>query len=124
VLPNGMKILYPGLHASKGKDGKPQAIFKRARDKWPQKLWGGVVMENLAQSLARIIIVRNMLDIYKETGYRTALQIYDEVVLAVRKQDTEKVLAAVKQIMVRPVSWLPDLPIAVDAKVGPSYGHV
>ena len=124
VLPNGMNVLYPNLRTKKDKEGRPKVIYQNARDKHPKPLWGGVVTENAAQSLARIIIVDHMLDIQQELGYRTALQVYDSVVLSVPENDVDRVKKGVTQIMSRGVDWLPNLPVEVEIKIGKHYGEV
>ncbi len=123
-LPNGMCLLYPKLRTMKDKFDKTQIVCQHARDKFPRKLWGGVIMENLAQSLARIIIVDNMLAVHQELGYRTALQVYDEVVFPVHKDAVAEVKPKVEAIMSRSPIWMPDLPVGVESKAGPSFGDV
>lgn len=124
VLPNNMRLLYPNIKAVKKKD-KTGVTFQRARDKFPQHLWGGVVMNNWAQSTAGIIIRRAMVDIHRELlGARPALQVYDELLYVVDESDAEEFRDMAIEIMTRPVEWMVDLPIAVEAKIGQSYGHV
>jgi DNA polymerase I-like protein with 3'-5' exonuclease and polymerase domains len=124
VLPNNMRLLYPNIKAVKKKD-KTGVTFQRARDKFPQHLWGGVVMNNWAQSTAGIIIRRAMGNIHRELlGARPALQIYDELLYVVDEDEAEEFKDMASEIMVREVEWMPDLPIAVEAKIGQSYGHV
>ena len=125
LLPNGMYIHYPRLRFSKNKEtGESKIVCNHARDKYPRNLWGGVVMENLAQTLANIIIRQRMLAIKEQLGYRTALQIYDEIVLVVPEHDADRVLAGLDPIMTAKVDWLPGLPVAYEAKAGHSYGDV
>lgn len=124
VLPNGMSVLYPNMTSKKDKEGRPKIIYQNARDKFPKNLWGGVVTENAAQSLARIIIFNHMLDIQKELGYRAALQVYDSVVLSVPEDDLDRVMKGVTQVMSRGVDWLPGLPVDVEIKTGKHYGEV
>ena len=104
--------------------GEGKIVCNHARDKYPRNLWGGVVMENLAQTLANIIIRQRMLAIKDQLGYRTVLQIYDEIVLVVPKGDADRVLAGLDPIMTARVDWLPNLPVAYEAKAGHSYGEV
>jgi DNA polymerase I-like protein with 3'-5' exonuclease and polymerase domains len=125
LLPNGMYIHYPRLRMSKNKEtDEVKIVCNHARDKYPRNLWGGVVMENLAQTLANIIIRQRMLEIHRVLKLRTALQIYDEIVLVVPKDRTQEVLKGLDPIMTARVDWLPDLPVAYEAKAGRSYGDV
>jgi DNA polymerase I-like protein with 3'-5' exonuclease and polymerase domains len=125
ILPNGMRLLYPGLHLKLNKkNGRSSPVFQRARDKWPQNIWGGVVMNNVAQSTAGILIRRAMVDIQRELKFRPALQIYDEVVYVIPASIAAEFVKAASALMTRTWDIMPNLPIAVEAKTGPSYGHV
>lgn len=124
VLPNGMSLLYPGLKTIRDEHDQIKIVCRHARDKFPRSIWGGVVMENLAQSLARIIIVDCMLAIREETGYNTALQVYDSIAVVTPKSETVFVQKKMEEIMSCSPWWLPDLPVGVESKVGPSFGHV
>lgn len=117
------RLLYPNLKAVRKKN-RLKIICRHANDKWDRNLWGGVITENAAQALAAIVIKRIMLDIFRETGYRTKLQIYDEVLFAVHKSEVEDFLKAIKPIMSQRVDFLPNCPIAFEAKAGESYGDV
>lgn len=125
ILPNGMRLLYPGLHFKRNKKtGRSSPVFQRARDKWPQHIWGGVVMNNVAQSTAGILIRRAMLDIRQETKFRPALQVYDSVVYSVPKSIAGQFATTAARLMTRKWDILPGLPIAVEAGIGPSYGDL
>lgn len=122
---DGMKLYYPGLRAIKNKEtGEFRMAFKRARDKNLQWVWGGVIMNNWCQSNAGVLIRRAMNDIKRELGYRPALQVYDELIFVVPKSESADFLKEASALMTRPWDLMPDLPIAVEGKIGPSYGHV
>jgi hypothetical protein len=88
----------------------------------PRKMWGGKITENIVQALSRDIIVDCMIGIHLGLGYRTALQVYDEVVLVVPTPETERVVKAIFAIMTRSPKWLPELPVGVEVNHGPTYG--
>lgn len=117
------RLLYPGLRAIRKKN-RLSIVCQHANDKYPRNLWGGVITENSAQALAAIVIKRIMLDVHQETGYRTGLQIYDEILTAVHKSDLDDFLKVLPGIMKRRVDFLPDCPIDCEVKSGGSYGAV
>lgn len=121
-LPNNLHILYPNLRGVKNEDGRWEVVCNQARDKFPRRLWGGAVCENVVQTLARNLIVDDMAAIEKELGYRAALQVYDEIVLVVPEKEVEQLAEASVAIMSRSPDWLPDLPVAAEAGFGPTYG--
>jgi hypothetical protein len=118
ILPNGMPIMYPGLR----KDGMGLKFDSRfAGVEGGNRLWGGTMLENLAQALARIIASRAELRLAKR-GLPAAHQVHDELIWVVPTAIVDKVKTVIALSMVEPVEWLPDLPIAVEVKHGPSYG--
>ena len=90
-----------------------------------KKLYGGALLENLVQALARIITmdagvrVRQHLDEY---GIRLALTVHDELVYTVPHEWVNYVRGVLINEMKAPVKWAPGLPLAVEASVGPTYG--
>ena len=120
--PNGLHLIYPRLRMTKYADTGWQVECNQARDKYPRKLWGGAVTENIAQSLARDIIVDAMIALHMGLGLRTALQVYDSVVLVVPTEKVEYYAKAVVPILTRSPKWLPELPVGVEVKHGPTYG--
>lgn len=121
--PNGLHLIYPRLRMVKDADHGWQIVCNQARDKFPRKLWGGAVTENVAQRLARDVIVDGMIGIQLGLGLRTALQVYDSVVLVVPADKAEYYAKAIVPILTRSPKWLPDLPVGVEVAYGPTYGH-
>lgn len=86
-------------------------------------MWGGKLTENIVQALARIIVMDNMLAIYKQLGLRPALQQHDELDYVVRESEAEAYTAQIGKIMRRAPTWAPDLPVEVEINFGPTLGH-
>jgi len=84
-------------------------------------LWGGAVVENVVQALARIIVGEQMLEL-SEQGLRPVLTVQDAAVVVVKKGDITPVLDKVTKIMSAPPKWAAGLPVACEAKYGISYG--
>ena len=113
-LPNDLYIRYPGLHMNE--DNK---IAYKSR-KGVVTLWGGSVVENVVQALARIIVGEQMLTVKER--YRPVLTVHDAAVVVVPENDIEEALAFITQVMSTPPKWAVGLPVACEAKYGRSYG--
>jgi DNA polymerase len=79
-----------------------------------------MVVENVVQALARIIVGEQMLMIREK--YRPVLTVHDAAVVVVPEHDIEDALAFIVQVMSTPPAWAKGLPVACEAKYGRSYG--
>ena len=116
ILPNGMPITYP--HLRQEKSGEWLYTFGNES----RTLWGGKMAENVAQALARILVMDYAQVIRKDLELKLALQIHDELDYVVPERDAESLAAGIKQIMTVPPTWGKDLPVAVDILWGPTLG--
>jgi DNA polymerase I-like protein with 3'-5' exonuclease and polymerase domains len=116
-LPNGLYISYPNLRTEKV-DGKTKFVYKSRRG--DVTIWGGSVVENVVQALARIIVGEQMLKINEK--YRPVLTVHDAVVNVVPKEEIDTAMKYITDIMSTPPAWAEGLPIACEAKYGESYG--
>jgi DNA polymerase len=112
-LPNHLHIRYNNLRIE---NGKP--IYDSR--KGPVNIWGGAMVENVVQALARIIVGQQMLKIREK--YRPVLTVHDAAVIVVTKVEVDEALDFVTKVMSTPPDWCPDLPVACEAKWGESYG--
>jgi len=119
TLPNGMAIWYNNLTWQDNKKYRGWTFEFGGRVKM---IWGGTVVENLCQSLARIILMDHASDIRRETGFRPKLNVHDELVYLVPETDAEDFLKFGTEIMHRSSDWCPDLPVAAEGAMGDSYG--
>jgi DNA polymerase len=116
-LPNGLYIYYPGLKWDTS-EAKSKFTYKSRRG--VNSIWGGSVVENVVQALARIIVGEQMLEINKK--YRPVLTVHDAVVNVVPETDVEEALSFIMSAMSSPPSWATGLPVACEAHHGVSYG--
>ena len=116
-LPNGLYIQYPGLTWDVS-EAKSKFIYKSRRGFI--SIWGGSVVENVVQALARIIIGEQMLEINKK--YRPVLTVHDAVVCVVPETEVDEALSFIITTMSKPPSWATGLPVACEAHQGASYG--
>ena len=122
-LPNGMKLRYPNLRRTT--DGYAYDTRKGA-----MKLYGGKLVENVVQALARIVVFDQMCKADQkirpmdspERRWRTVLTVHDEVVLCVPENAAKATAIMLEDIMSTPPLWAPDLPVACEVGVGKAYG--
>ncbi len=119
ILPNGMELMYHNLrwidtdkYRGWGYDFAGQG----------RTLWGGKIVENVVQALARIIITNAMRRIKNDIGIQPALQAHDELVYVVPTPHVELYESAVMDLMTEPPAFAPDLPVAAETAHGPTYG--
>ena len=117
-LPNGLMICYPELHLNT-EESKSQYVYKSR--KGPVSLWGGSLVENVVQALARIVVGEQMLEIQKR--HRVALTVHDAAVIVVPEAEKDEAMTYVIECMSVPPEWARGLPVACEAKYGHSYGE-
>ena len=113
-LPNGLYIRYPSLRI-----GEEERIIYDSR-RGPVSIWGGAMVENIVQALARIIIGEQMLKIAER--YKVVLTVHDAVVLCVPEEQLEEAVKYVNICMSTPPAWCKNLPVTCESKWGASYG--
>lgn len=120
-LPNGLFIKYPNLRKQE-KEGGVEYVYdtKRGKAVIPNRIYGGKVVENLCQALARIIIGDQMLLIAKK--YKVVMTVHDAIACIVPEAEAERANEFVQMCMrIRP-SWASDLPLNCESGYGKSYG--
>ena len=120
-LPNGLYLRYPNLRVQTT-DGKDELVYdnKKGRMSVPTRIYGGKVIENVCQALARIVIGEQMLMIAKK--YKVVMTVHDAIACIVPEQEVETAKEYVELCMrIRP-HWAPDLPLNCESGFGKSYG--
>lgn len=117
-LPNGLYIRYPGLKYDTSEAKGKYVYFSR---KGPVSLWGGTLVENVVQALARIVVGQQMLEIKKR--YPVKLTVHDAAVVVVPEAQKDEALAYIVERMSEPPAWASGLPVACEAKFAQSYGE-
>jgi DNA polymerase len=121
-LPNGLYIKYPNLRRWTNDSGKEELVYdtKRGKAVIPNRIYGGKVIENVCQALARIAIGEQMLLIAKK--YRVVMTVHDAIACIVPTHEAETAREFVEMAMrIRP-KWALDLPLNCESGVGHSYG--
>lgn len=112
-LPSGHSLAYPSPQIKPdpkfdGKEGltflAPDSSGKMVR----QRTWGGTLVENLVQGIARDCLAESLLRL-DAAGYTIPLHVHDEVVLEVPIGTGS--VEEVTEIMSQPIDWAPGLPL-------------
>jgi DNA polymerase len=114
LLPSGLYLNYKDLQ--QGEDGYTYAS-RRGRI----KIYGGKVVENVCQALARCVIGEQMIKISRK--YKVALTVHDAVMAVVKEEEKDEALAYIEECMNWRPSWALTLPLACEIGVGKSYGE-
>jgi DNA polymerase len=139
ILPNGMRIRYHGLTATDRNFTyiQDRRMFDRAMKArlagdtkdvgggaipGQSRIYGAMVVENITQALARIVVAEQMLKI-RDAGYHVAFQVHDENVCVVPEDRAEQAEKDIVAIMSTPPDWAPDLPVACEAGTADTYGE-
>ena len=122
-LPNGLYIKYPNLRKITNEEGKVEYVYdvKKGRATIPNRIYGGKVIENVCQALARIAIGEQMLLIAKK--YKVVMTVHDAIACIVPANEEESGKEFVEMSMrIRP-KWALDLPLNCESGSGDSYGE-
>jgi DNA polymerase len=117
LLPNGMYQRYPNLRQV-DMDGKYQYAYDAKRGL--NKIYGGKLVENICQALARCIIGEQMIRIAKK--YKVVLTVHDAVACVAKEEEAQEAMDYVMQCMRWVPDWAQGLPLNCEAGYGKSYG--
>lgn len=122
LLPNGLKLTYNNLRKeNEVSNGENREVFRYdSRREKGIYLYGGKVVENVVQALARCIVGEQMLLVAKK--YRVVLTVHDAVMCVVRDEEVEEARAYVEQCMRTVPTWAEGLPVNCESGSGKSYG--
>jgi len=123
ILPNGLRLKYPNLRLSIDAESyKTEIVYdtKKGKATIPNRIYGGKVIENVCQALARIIIGEQMLMIAKK--YRVVMTVHDAIAIVVPKAEAEVAKEYVELCMRLRPQWALELPLNCEAGYGASYG--
>jgi DNA polymerase len=119
LLPNGLYIRYPNLRLVTNPTTKrPEYVYDSRKGE--NKIYGGKVVENVCQALARNIIGEQMLRIARK--YRVVMTVHDAIACLIPESEAATGQEFVELCMRLRPSWALDLPLNCEAKYGSSYG--
>jgi len=115
-LPNGAPLIYDTLEWYVDPETGEKYWRMRSRKGWV-KTYGAKLVENVVQALARVIISQAMIRIAR-MGYRIVSTEHDSLWILIPKDGREQEhLERCKTEMVRPLPWLPGLPLACEGEL-------
>lgn len=117
-LPNGLYIRYPQLKLDTS-EAKSQYVYKSR--KGPVSIWGGTLVENVVQALARIVVGEQMLKIRER--YPVKLTVHDAAVVVVSESEKDAAMKFIVECMSVAPAWAKGLPVTCEASVATSYGE-
>ena len=117
-LPSGLIMRYGDLKAEEGDMGV-QFSYKTRRGR--VNIYGGKVIENVCQGIARCVMSDQMLLISKR--YPILLTVHDSVVCCVPDSEVNEAAAYVDSCMRHTPAWAQGLPVRGDVETGKNYGE-
>jgi DNA polymerase len=116
-LPSGRRLAYvkPKVVDDDRFPGAIKITFQAVNEttwQWDeQDTYGGKLVENIVQAVARDCLAHAMLAVDRK-GYQIVMHVHDEIVLEVPQEDDS--LAKVCALMGEPIPWAPGLPLRAD----------
>jgi DNA polymerase len=123
LLPNELWLRYPNLRMVTAEDGlRNELVYdtKRGKATIPNRIYGGKVIENVCQALARIVIGEQMLLIAKK--YKVVMTVHDAIACIAPKAEAKTAQEYVEMCMRMRPKWAKDLPLNCESGYGQSYG--
>jgi len=118
VTPKGC-IRYPNLRKYYNEEfDKNEIVYGNKR----ATLYGGKMVENIVQHLARCVIADNAITVQRVLGLNPALMVHDELVYVVPEAQAQSTLDAVQDIMRTPPDWWPELVTWSEGDIADTYG--
>ena len=116
-LPSGLLMRYDELSAEQGERGSEYTYKTR---KGRTRLYGGKLIENVCQAIARCVIAEQMLKISKQ--YKVVLTVHDSVACCVLAEQEVEARAYMEECMRWLPVWAKGLPIDCESGTGQAYG--
>jgi DNA polymerase len=119
LLPSGLYQKYDGLQKVFDAEGKAQYQYKTR--KGMTKMYGGKLVENICQAVARCVIAEQMLKIAKK--YKVVLTVHDAVACIAKEEEAKEAQQYVEECMRWRPDWAQTLPLNCESGMGRSYGE-
>ena len=121
-FPSKIPIKYRGLAkcVKRSKTGMLQEAYQYDTRRGKVDIYGGKIVENVCQGLARCVIGEQMLKISRR--YRVVLTVHDAVACIAPIEEQEEAVKYVEECMRWKPKWAETLPLNCEAGVGANYG--
>jgi len=117
-LPSGLHLRYGDLQVQQEERGLQYSYLTREGRK---NIYGGKVVENVCQAIARCIIAEQMLKIPKQ--YKAVLTVHDSIVCCVPETAVSEAQLSIEESMRWVPDWATGLPLDCESGIGNSYGE-
>jgi len=118
LLPSGLWQRYDTIEKFYDPEGKEQFQYKTR--KGFVKIYGGKVVENICQAVARCVIAEQMLLIAKR--YKVVLTVHDAIACIAPVEEAKEAQQYVEECMRTRPDWAQTLPLNCESGMGGSYG--
>jgi len=116
ILPSGLALRYPNLKSTTDEKGRKQWFYGPDE----KKLYGGKLVENIVQAVARCVMTDGMLRIQQK--YPCVLTVHDEVVVIVPDEEAEDAEKWVHEQMVMEPQYMKGIPLDAESSSAKRYG--
>jgi len=120
-LPSGLSLRYPNLEGVADNKGRIQWQYGGDDKNKPKKLYGGKIVENIVQAVARCVMTDGMLRIQKR--YPCVLTVHDEVVVLVPETEAVEAETWVHAQMVADPKYMSGIPLDAETGCAKRYGE-
>jgi DNA polymerase len=108
---------YEDLHCEQGEKGL-EYTYKTRRGR--TRIYGGKMVENVCQAVARCIIAEQMVKIAKR--YRVVMTVHDSIVCCVKDEEVSEAREYIEECMRWLPEWAEGLPLDCESGVAKTYG--
>lgn len=119
TLPSGLFIQYPDLRSVRNAETDKQEFVYTSKG-LPVRIYGGKIVENFTQAIARCVVADQMLRIQKR--YPVVLTVHDAAAIIAPVAEAKEAQAFVEDCMSWVPKWATGLPLACESGMGESYG--
>lgn len=114
LLPSGLYLKYPNLKELETDTGMEWSYASHRGSR--RKIYGGKVVQNCIQSLARCIMGEAMVRITKR--YKIALTIHDSCYCVVPEDEAQEALDFIIKELCKEPKWMPGIPLGAEGAFG------
>ena len=118
-LPNGLYIYYPDLEWKTDESVRGGYVYKSRHGQ--VNIWGGAMVENVVQALARIVVGEQMIAINER--YKPVLTVHDAIICTAPKDEAQEALDFLMAEMSKAPAWAEGLPITCEGGFADNYGE-
>jgi len=122
-LRSGRDLVYykPSWQMSQWPDGKPRREIKATTSAFrPTRLYGGILTENEIQATARDVLRDGRVAV-EAAGHPVVLDVYDENVCCVPKDEAEDRAKEIAHLMTSSSAWAEGCPLSVEITISDHY---